>query len=205
MEDVQRAVALVNIEIEDRDSLDAVNGAGVGGRHGHVVIEAEAHRQRPLGVVTGRTHGAEDVVGTVAADQVDTSDRRTGTQRCGLQRIRSHSRVAIELPKAALRSVCVQRAEVVWGMHSLELESRRRPGLRLHRLLQQASQHEPGTYGLETHGRFRMVRAHVMQHDVGMSEIRSDHESRQPVRSRFILGESGVPRHTVVLRLWSMR
>ena len=90
-------------------------------------------------------------------------------------------------------------------MHSLELKARRRSGLRLHRLLQQAAQHEPGTYGLEAHGRLGVVRAHVVQRDVGMSEIRSDHGSRQPIRSRSILGESGALRHTVVLRLWSMR
>ena len=61
-EDVLRAVAVVDVEIDDGDALGAMGGLGVAGGDRRVVEEAEAHRRRRLGVVAGRPRGDESVV-----------------------------------------------------------------------------------------------------------------------------------------------
>ena len=61
-EDVLRAVAVVDVEVDDRDALDAVRGLGVARGDRGVVEEAEAHRRRRFGVVAGRTRRHEGVV-----------------------------------------------------------------------------------------------------------------------------------------------
>ncbi len=53
-EDVLGAVAVVDVEIDDGDALDAMGRLGVPGGDRRVVEEAEAHRRRRLGVVAGR-------------------------------------------------------------------------------------------------------------------------------------------------------
>ncbi len=45
-EDVLRAVAVMDVEIDDRDALGAVDGLGVARGDRRVVEEAEAHRRR---------------------------------------------------------------------------------------------------------------------------------------------------------------
>ena len=61
-EDVLGAVAVVDVEIDDRDALDAMGRLGVAGGDRGVVEEAEAHRRRRFGVVAGRPRGDEGVV-----------------------------------------------------------------------------------------------------------------------------------------------
>ncbi len=73
VEDVRRgleqmlgAVAVVDVEVQDRHPPPAVTAAQVLGPHGDVAEEAEAHRQAPLGVVTGRAHRGEgEAIGTL--------------------------------------------------------------------------------------------------------------------------------------------
>jgi hypothetical protein len=60
-ENLLRAVAVVHVEIDDRDTLGAVLRLRVARGDGGVVDEAEAHRRRGLGVMAGRAHGDEGV------------------------------------------------------------------------------------------------------------------------------------------------
>ena len=60
-EDVLRAVAVVDVPIDDQHPLEAVAGAQVGGTDGDVVEEAEAHGAIALGVVAGRADEREAV------------------------------------------------------------------------------------------------------------------------------------------------
>lgn len=48
----------MDVPVEDENPLDA-KGSGVLGRDGDVVGEAKTHCARTLGVVAGRTEGAE--------------------------------------------------------------------------------------------------------------------------------------------------
>ena len=69
-ENVLRAIAVMDVEIHDRDALRAMDGDGVPRGHGGVVEEAEAHGRRAFGMVAGRPHGDEGVVHVAAHDFV---------------------------------------------------------------------------------------------------------------------------------------
>ena len=84
-EDVLRAVAVVDVEIDDRDALDAVGRLGVARGDRGVVEEAEAHRRRRLGVMAGRPRGDEGVVDAPAHHFVDREGRAARRAQRGLQ------------------------------------------------------------------------------------------------------------------------
>ena len=70
-EDVLRAVAVMDVEIDDRDAVDAVLLLGVARGDGDVVEQAEAHRPRGLGVMAGRARRDEGVRGAAGHHLVD--------------------------------------------------------------------------------------------------------------------------------------
>jgi hypothetical protein len=75
LEDVLRAVAVVDVEIEDRDSGKPVRGERLSCACGHAVEKAEAHGALAFGMVAGRAHGAEGVAAIARDHRVD---RRAG-------------------------------------------------------------------------------------------------------------------------------
>ena len=85
-EDVLGAVAVVDVEIDDGDALDAMGRLGVAGGDRRVVEEAEAHRRRRLGVVAGRPGGDE---GVVDAARRRPRRRRTSPRRPSAAPLRS--------------------------------------------------------------------------------------------------------------------
>ena len=58
-EDLLGAVAVVDVEVDDRDALEAVRGERVRRADGDVVEETEPHRAIALGMVPRRPHRAE--------------------------------------------------------------------------------------------------------------------------------------------------
>ena len=64
LETVLRAITVMNIEIDDRDTIDCMMFQGMACRDRHVVEEAETHRQGVFCVLARRPHGAEGVVDT---------------------------------------------------------------------------------------------------------------------------------------------
>jgi len=59
LDDVFRAIAMVHIEVDDRDALQAPGIERMAGGNGNIVEEAETHRACMLGMVAGRTHRTE--------------------------------------------------------------------------------------------------------------------------------------------------
>jgi hypothetical protein len=95
-EDVLGAVAVVDVEVDDGDALQAVLGHGVGGADGDVVEEAEAHGPVALGMVARRAHGAEGGVVLVAHDQIDAQAGGAGGAQGGVQGAAVHGGVAVD-------------------------------------------------------------------------------------------------------------
>jgi hypothetical protein len=60
-ENLLRAIAMMDIEIDDGDALGAMFCAGVMSRNRDVVEQTEAHGCVAFGMVTGRTHLTEHV------------------------------------------------------------------------------------------------------------------------------------------------
>ncbi len=70
-----RAVAVMDVEIDDRHPLEAVHVAGPQGADRGVVEQAETHRPIGFGMVPGRAHRAKGIVGLAGDDRVDGGDR----------------------------------------------------------------------------------------------------------------------------------
>ena len=115
-EDVLGAVAVVDVEIDDGDALDAVRRLRVPGGDRRVVEEAEAHRRRRLGVVAGRPCGDEGVVDAAHDDLVDGECRSAGRAQSRFEGAGRHRRVGIELDRALGRAGALDRLDVVERM-----------------------------------------------------------------------------------------
>ena len=73
-----RAVAVMDVEIDDRDAGEAVRLARPQRPDRDVVEETKAHRPPRLGVMTGRAHRAEGVVGFARHDRIHGGDHGPG-------------------------------------------------------------------------------------------------------------------------------
>ena len=80
-EDRLRAVAVVDVEIDDRDPRQAVAFERMRGGDGDVVEQAEAHRDVAGGMVPGRAHRAEGDVDLALEHGIGRGDARA----CGTQ------------------------------------------------------------------------------------------------------------------------
>ena len=90
-EDVLRAVAVVDVEVDDRHPFGAMPPLRVPGRDRRVIEETKAHRGFPLGMVPRRTGRDESVDGPPVHHLVDRQHgaaRRMGDrrQRTGVHR-----------------------------------------------------------------------------------------------------------------------
>ena len=94
--DVLDAVAVMDVEIHDRDALGAMRFLRVPGGDGGVVEEAEAHRRRDFGVMAGRAGRDKGVANPAAHHLVDREDRASRGAQRGLERARRHRCVGVE-------------------------------------------------------------------------------------------------------------
>ena len=121
------AVAVMDVEIHDRDALGAMRFLRVPGGDGDVVEEAEAHRGRDLGVMAGRAGRDESVANPAAHHLVDREDRASRGAQRGLERARRHRRVRIEGGPALPRRRVADRLDVFLRM---DARDRRKVGAR---------------------------------------------------------------------------
>ncbi len=126
-EDVLGAVAVMDVEIHDRDPLGPVRGLGVARGDGGVIEEAEAHRGRDFGVMSGRAGRDESVANLAAHHLVDREDRASRGAKRGLERARRHRRVGVERDQALLRRGRPDRFDVILRM---DARDRRKVGPR---------------------------------------------------------------------------
>ena len=101
-EDVLRAVAVMHVEIDDRHPLGVIALARVIGGDGRLVEEAEAHGAVLLGMVAGRAHGAEGILGLGAEHRIDGGGRSPHGAQGRLQRVGRHHRIGVDVFEAAL-------------------------------------------------------------------------------------------------------
>lgn len=77
-EDVGRAIAVMDIEINDGDAFDGLCGERMGGTDGDVVEQAETHGGVGGGVMARRTHRAERATAGIGKHRIDGSADGTG-------------------------------------------------------------------------------------------------------------------------------
>ena len=82
-----RPVPVVDVEVGHQDPPDAVPPLGVPGRDGDGVEEAEAHRLRSPGVVSGRSRHDEAAPRRVRPSTSSTAARRSPTVRSATSKV----------------------------------------------------------------------------------------------------------------------
>ena len=103
-EDVDRAVAVVHVEIEDRDALDAGLRQCDLGTECDVVEETKPHRLIFLGVVSRRADRAERAPRLALQYEVDRIAHGTGGEFRGVHRHRAQAGIGVEVCDAVARN-----------------------------------------------------------------------------------------------------
>ena len=122
-ERVLRAVAVVHVEVDDRDALEAVRRARVCRRDGDVVEQAEAHRLHRRRVMAGRPHEAVRRCHVAAHHGIDRVQRAADDVRRDVVRTRRDQRVRID-PAAALLACSPHGIDVARVVHQRQLVGR---------------------------------------------------------------------------------
>jgi hypothetical protein len=124
LEAVLRAVAVVDVGVEDQHAPAAELGQRVLGRDGHVVEQAEAHRGGRLGVVAGRPHEREGPARGAGGDGLGRGDRRAGRQPRDLDAALARGGVGVEAHAEA--GGALDRVHVGRAVRAQQLRARRR-------------------------------------------------------------------------------
>jgi hypothetical protein len=113
---------VVHVEVDDGDACPAPR-QGLGGGHGDVVEQAEAHGAVRFRVMAGRTHRAEGAIQAALEHALDRVRHRARRLEGGGVGVRSRVRVGVELPRPPRRRR--HRGHVVGGVHAKEFLARR--------------------------------------------------------------------------------
>ena len=176
------AVAVMHVEIHDRDSPQAMGAARLMGPHGDIVEQAKSHGRRRLGMVARRAHGAEGIGGFAGGNRIDGGGDRACCPQRGLAGAGRQRGIAIQHHPPCPGNRLQQSLDEAARMGAGDLVERcprrlmpfqsgefRRPERRQNRL-------EPGRS-------FRMARSHVMfqASAMGIEPGRHDRYFRHPI------------------------
>lgn len=117
LEDRLRPVAVVNVEIDDRDAPDPVCALKVSGRDGDVIEETKPHRPIRLGVMPRRPHRGKCSIGTAAYHCIAATQRRPDSHPGDLEALRPHDGVPQIERSAADFADVFHALNVRSGMH----------------------------------------------------------------------------------------
>ena len=122
-ENILGAVAVVHVEIHNRNALDPACQR-VRRADGDMVEQAETHRRVARRVMAGRAHRAERARGSAVDCCIDCRAHRAGGAQCRLKRIRRHHRVRIKAHKTLLRCIRENVVDECCIMHTRQLLAR---------------------------------------------------------------------------------
>ena len=101
-EDVLRAVAVMDVPVDDGDALGAMLLLRMAGGDRGIVEQAKAHRGRALGMVAGRPRRDEDIVGRARIDVVDRGVGGADRRQRRLPALRAHRGIGVDAHDAGL-------------------------------------------------------------------------------------------------------
>jgi L-threonylcarbamoyladenylate synthase len=102
-ENILCAVAVVNVEINDRHPLGTMALPGVEGGNRRLIEKAEAHGAVLLGMMAGWAHGAKGIAGLAPEHRINGRRRRSHRPHGGFQRMRRHYGIRVDVFEAAFR------------------------------------------------------------------------------------------------------
>ena len=169
------AVAVVHIEIGDRDARQSMRGESVRCADRDVVEQAKAHRSRPLGVVSGRAHRAKCSVAPSRHHEVDGFDDGTRSMKCRFERMRIERRVGIDKMQAGFGAGSHDLVDIALAMNARDLLARRFRRRVVLQITVDSGSDQAIADRSEAIRALRMVRAHIVQATRRMRDVRDGH------------------------------
>src|SRR5215207_5040620 len=114
-------VAVMHVEINHRNALRVIGGAGMVSGYGGVVEQAEPHGASRLRMMTWRTNGTEGVLRFPAHDGIDSADGAACGAQCRIKTPGRQPRIGIELLQALIRRSLMKALEMFVGMGAKDL------------------------------------------------------------------------------------
>jgi len=201
-ETVFGAIAMVHVEVDDRDTLQAMSLDGVTGGNTDVVEEAEAHRGRFFAMVAGRTHGTEGVLDFFPHDEVDRQATGAGGPQGSLPGMRIHGGIRIEMDDAMLGRSTLDALEVRCRMDAQQLFEGCQRGIVINKIGIDPLRNQVIIDGRQTLRAFRVMRPHVVQLAVAMGNESSGCHFVVLFRL-FVSSNRPPPKAHVEIPLWS--
>src|SRR2546421_10640891 len=99
-ENVLRTVAMMDIEIDHGNALEAMHGARMKRSGSDIVEQAESHRLCRRGVMPGRAHSTKRVLHFARHDHVDGEYDRAGSAKCRITGSRRRESVGSQADKS---------------------------------------------------------------------------------------------------------
>ena len=167
-QDVLTAIAVMNIEIDQGNALHAELVEGMAYADCHVVEKAKAHCATAFGMVTGWAHIAEGTPESALPDQFSSQHRSAGRMHRGIDRLRIHRGIGVELPIACLGGQGDQLFDIAAVMGADKLLDGGRRRLEAFHDIEQTPHQQP--IGDDRHAlrAFRMACAHLVAHRAGV-------------------------------------
>ena len=173
--DVFGAIAMMHIEIYDRDPLQTMRFERVRGTDRDIVEEAKAHRTSMLSVMTRWTHAAERVRHFFAEHQVSTENRCSGGMQSGAVRMGVHRGVGIQVHNTGLGRGGFDFINVRRIVHPNQLIPARGGSLVLAQQAKQPRGDKLILDGAQALGRLGVIASHIVQLALRMGDVRGLH------------------------------
>lgn len=105
MENIFSAVAVVYIEIGNRNPLQAMMLKSMGSSYGYVIEDAKSRCTGSFRMVSGWADIAKGVPYLTGHNKIDSFDPRTCCIQGGIQTVRVHSSITIQMYKPRMRGL----------------------------------------------------------------------------------------------------
>ena len=147
----------------------------VRGGHRNAVDDAKSHRARALGVMPRRTHGAKGVFGFAGHHLVGGEHARARRAQGGIQRVRVHGRVGIEMHDAKARRRGLNGIEITRLVHALQLLARGFGRFALLHVVDEPRGNQLIVNRRQPRRAFGVMRAHVVQQAIAVGNESGSH------------------------------
>ena len=181
---ILRAVAVVDVEVDYRDSLEPLLLQRVGSGHADVVEYAKAHRAALRCVVAARAHRAERVQYPPSHHLVHRQQPRAGRAPRRSEAVRVHHRIGVELHITLHGRILENQVDVGRAVHALEVVRVRKWRLQAQQLLQQPARAHVLVDRCQAGRAFGVASAHLMAQAVRVGDVGCSHgEYSEPGRT----------------------
>ena len=176
IEHVFGAVAVMHVEVNYGDALEAVLLDRVRRRHADIVEDAKSHRAAARGVVAAGAHRAKCVFHLARHHLIDRKHTGAGRAQRRVEGMRVHRRIRVKLRITLGRRVLENRIDIFGAMHPLQKVRMRERRFKRGQMIN----HTGGAHLVvdcgEAFRAFRMAGAHVVFQAVGVGDVGGGHK-----------------------------